>query len=71
MFICDNGEGIPQKYKDKIFQIFFTTKENQGGTGIGLHLVKELLEKRNYSIAITNHSEHKELLDGACFKLTF
>jgi len=71
IFLCDNGEGVPQKYQDKIFQIFFTTKENQGGKGIGLHLVKELLEKRNYSIALANHSEHTELLDGACFKLTF
>lgn len=71
MFLCDSSEGILQKYQDKIFQIFFTTKENQGGKGIGLHLVKELLEKRNYSIALANHSEHKELLNGACFKITF
>ncbi|MEK7724362.1 MAG: HAMP domain-containing sensor histidine kinase [Acidobacteriota bacterium] len=71
MFLCDNGEGIPQILQDKIFQIFFTTKENQGGKGIGLHLVKELLEKRNYTITLANHSDHKELLDGACFKITF
>lgn len=71
MFICDNGEGIPQKYQDRIFQIFFTTKENQDGKGIGLHLVKELLEKRNYSIVLANDSELKKLLNGACFKLTF
>ncbi len=38
IFICDNGEGILPKYQDKIFQLFFTTKENQGGKGIGLHL---------------------------------
>lgn len=71
MYICDNGEGILPKYQDKIFQLFFTTKENQAGKGIGLHLAKELLEKRKYSIALVNHSEHKELLKGACFKLTF
>lgn len=71
MFLCDSGEGISQKYQDKIFQIFFTTKEKQGGKGIGLHLVKELLEKRNYSIALANPSEHNELLKGACFKITF
>lgn len=71
MFLCDNGDGIPHKYQDKIFQLFFTTKENQGGKGIGLHLVKELLEKRNYSIALDNSSDHKELLNGACFKITF
>ncbi|GEM_PF-3040977 len=71
MFLCDNGVGIPQKYQDKIFQIFFTTKEKQGGKGIGLHLVKEILEKRNYAIALANPSEHDELLNGACFKISF
>ncbi len=71
MMLCDNGEGVSPKYQDKIFQLFFTTRENEGGKGIGLHLVKELLEKRNYSIALVNPSEHKDLLNGACFKITF
>ena len=71
IFICDNGNGILPKHQDKIFQLFFTTNENQGGKGIGLHLVKELLEKRNYSITLADPSEHTELLNGACFKITF
>ena len=71
VFICDNGKGIIDEYKDKLFQKFFTTKENQGGKGLGLHLVKELLDKRNYKIILSNSSAHTELLKGACFKITF
>ncbi len=38
--ICvkDNGNGIPEKLVDKIFQPFFTTKPNGVGTGFGLSL---------------------------------
>jgi two-component system NtrC family sensor kinase len=34
----DNGEGIPEKVLDKIFQPFFTLRANTGGTGLGLAL---------------------------------
>jgi len=40
----DNGGGIPYDQKDKIFDKFFTTKRGQDGSGLGLHIVRTLVE---------------------------
>lgn len=37
--IIDNGKGIPDTVLPQIFEPFFTTKRGQGGTGLGLHIV--------------------------------
>jgi two-component system, NtrC family, sensor kinase len=42
--IKDNGNGIPQKVLDKIFQPFFTTKPAGKGTGLGLSLSYEIVK---------------------------
>ena len=39
----DNGDGVSAANRDKIFTPFFTTKRNQGGTGLGLEIVVSLL----------------------------
>lgn len=41
--IIDDGDGFEQKYHDKIFQIFQTLKSNNG-TGLGLTLIKKIIE---------------------------
>ena len=43
--IKDNGGGIPQKFLDKIFQPFFTTKPTGQGTGLGLSLAYDIITK--------------------------
>ena len=42
---CDNGKGIDDTIKEKIFDPYFTTKEKSQGTGIGLHMSKEIVQK--------------------------
>ncbi len=48
----DNGEGVPEEVLKKIWTPFFTTKDT--GTGLGLGIVKNMIEAHNGTIMITN-----------------
>ena len=50
--IKDNGIGIDTKDKDKIFEMFYRATNTSTGSGLGLYIVKETLEKLNGSIKI-------------------
>ncbi|HCW07220.1 MAG TPA: hypothetical protein DGG95_07640 [Cytophagales bacterium] len=43
--VADNGNGIPNSIKEKIFQPFFTTKPTGQGTGLGLSLAYDIVTK--------------------------
>jgi signal transduction histidine kinase len=45
IIVSDNGPGIPEKLKEKIFQPFFTTKPAGQGTGLGLSLAYDIITK--------------------------
>lgn len=53
--ITDNGPGIPDEIKDKIFQPFFTTKDTGKGTGLGLSLAYDIV--RAHGGELTMESE--------------
>lgn len=52
--ISDNGPGIPDKIKDKIFQPFFTTKPTGEGTGLGLSLSYDIVKASGGEIQVTS-----------------
>ena len=52
--IKDNGCGIPEKNKDKIFNVGFTTKGIGAGTGLGLAISQKIIDKHKGSISFTS-----------------
>jgi PAS domain S-box-containing protein len=55
--VMDNGLGIESQYLDKIFEMFFRASNNSKGTGIGLYIVKETIQKVNGEIKVESKVE--------------
>ena len=61
--VSDNGNGIPQKVIDKIFQPFFTTKPTGQGTGLGLSLSYDIIKAHGGEIKVeTKEGEGSEFI---------
>lgn len=52
--ITDTGMGIPAEHLEKIYDPFFTTKEPGKGTGLGLFLVRQIVERNRGRIGVTS-----------------
>lgn len=53
--IDDDGEGLPESMKDKALQPFETNKPQGKGTGLGLTIVKHVLNDHNGELSLTNN----------------
>jgi signal transduction histidine kinase len=61
--VKDNGNGIPQKVLDKIFQPFFTTKPTGQGTGLGLSLSYDIVKAHGGELKVkTREGEGSEFI---------
>ncbi len=58
-YISDNGIGIEPKYHKKIFELFEKLDKTSGGTGIGLAIVKRIIEHHNCSIWVESEGQGK------------
>ena len=56
--IWDNGPGIPEEIRSEIFSPFFTTKPAGEGTGLGLHICKEVVENVGGTIEVESVPGH-------------
>lgn len=64
--IADNGGGVPDDIKDKIFDPYFSTKSQKTNSGIGLYMSKMLIE---HNMSGTLFFENTQ--DGVVFTITF
>ena len=67
VIIEDDGPGIASEYRDRIFEPFFTTKKDVG-TGLGLWVTKEIIERHSGTIAV--RSVNGANPSGTAFSIT-
>lgn len=61
--MTDNGPGIAKADRPRIFEPFFTTRRASGGSGLGLPIIKSLIEAAGGSLALVDSNS------GAAFVL--
>lgn len=62
----DNGNGMPEEVRQRVFEQYYTTRKNDGGSGVGMHLIHQIItEKLNGTLTL--ESQPKQ---GVCFQFT-
>ena len=65
MTVSNDGDPISEPNREKIFNAFFTTRRDTGGTGMGLSIVRAVMTSHGGSIRLLLTSE------GVAFELQF
>lgn len=60
--VCDTGKGISPEHLEDVFEPFFTTRKQQGGTGLGLSVCREIVNEHKGNITLES-----TLGKGTCF----
>jgi signal transduction histidine kinase len=62
--VIDQGPGIPEDALDRLYEPFFSTK--QDGMGIGLNICRSIIESHRGRLWVTNHSSEKDQGSTGC-----
>jgi signal transduction histidine kinase len=54
IFVEDNGIGIPEEYQQKVFDMFYRASSQAQGSGLGLYILKETLNRLNGKINVVS-----------------
>ena len=65
MTVGDDGEGVSPNNRTQIFDSFFTTRRDSGGTGMGLAIVRAMLDAHGGAVRLMNSDQRTS------FELTF
>ena len=68
--IIDNGEGIPDEIKPKVFQRLFRIRTKKRGSGLGLYIVKTIVEKFDGKVTVENRVKN-DYTKGTKFTMLF
>lgn len=64
--VSDDGPGIPEGERERVFEAFFRLKPRERDAGLGLYLVLQIAQRHNGRVSILTSQS-----GGACFRLAF
>jgi signal transduction histidine kinase len=64
--VCDEGSGLDENVQKKVMDPFFTTKHDQGGTGLGLFVTYGIVQRHRGELQLTSQDQQ-----GCCARVTF
>jgi signal transduction histidine kinase len=69
--VIDNGEGISSKNINKIFDMYYRGSRSSVGTGLGLYICKEILNKLNGAITVKSEVDQGTTMTITIPKINF
>lgn len=62
--VCDQGPGVPEEERERIFEPFYRVRPSERGSGLGLNLVRDIVRRHNGHISVLASGDN-----GACFRV--
>lgn len=63
--VCDQGPGVPEAERERIFEPFYRVRPSERGSGLGLNLVRDIVRRHNGHVSVSQTATGH----GACFRV--